>query len=382
MVGGIWAERGGEIVLATRPQFDQTLPSFRSVVASSVKFELPNTRWSSDRPNPPERDARVSSCLLQVENHMVNAARGVTRSRSRASPRARRGGDRTCGRGSVAGETRTPRGARGIAALRALCVHRTPETSGRETGGTAGAVVMAGSCVDVETSASAPARRPRRDDEPKRIFAIRKRDTPSTSFSSQRWWTTAPTYQVGSHPPHHVVCCVIPGLLPRRRVRSRTRNGPDGESRSTPQTMTAKIPPGGPDAPSATRSSPAPTSPTRIASSRGLSSVSARRSCSISTALGSAASRASTRSRSCWERMCWPLFSAGPPPQLPHAATALGRPWASRRVSVRLRRRTAASLLRTRPASSHTGDGGEARRGAALSRSVPKAPSMWRACPR
>lgn len=131
MVGGIWAERGGEIVLATRPQFDQTLPSFRSVVASSVKFELPNTRWSSDRPNPPERDARVSSCLLQVENHMVNAARGVTRSRSRASPRARRGGDRTCGRGSVAGETRTPRGARGIARARALCVHRTPETSGR-----------------------------------------------------------------------------------------------------------------------------------------------------------------------------------------------------------------------------------------------------------
>ena len=62
---------------------------------------------------------------------MVNAARGVTRSRSRASPRARRGGDRTCGRGSVAGETRTPRGARGIARARALCVHRTPETSGR-----------------------------------------------------------------------------------------------------------------------------------------------------------------------------------------------------------------------------------------------------------
>ena len=126
-----FGQRGGEIVLATRPQFDQTLPSFRSVVASSVKFELPNTRWSSDRPNPPERDARVSSCLLQVENHMVNAARGVTRSRSRASPRARRGGDRTCGRGSVAGETRTPRGARGIARARALCVHRTPETSGR-----------------------------------------------------------------------------------------------------------------------------------------------------------------------------------------------------------------------------------------------------------
>ena len=71
-----FGQRGGEIVLATRPQFDQTLPSFRSVVASSVKFELPNTRWSSDRPNPPERDARVSSCLLQVENHMVNAARG------------------------------------------------------------------------------------------------------------------------------------------------------------------------------------------------------------------------------------------------------------------------------------------------------------------
>ena len=246
---------------------------------------------------------------------MVNAARGVTRSRSRASPRARRGGDRTCGRGSVAGETRTPRGARGIARARALCVHRTPETSGRvsslESPGHPAVVnvCMAGSCVDVETSASAPARRPRRDDEPKRIFAIRKRDTPSTSFSSQRWWTTAPTYQVGSHPPQHTVCCVIPGLLPRRRVRPRTRNGPDGESCSTPQTMTAKIPPGGPDAPSATRSSPAPTSPTRIASSRGLSSVSARRSCSISTALGSAASRASTRALAPAGSACAGLYS-------------------------------------------------------------------------
>lgn len=53
---------------------------------------------------------------------MRPGARGVTRSRSRASPRARRGGDRTRGRGSVAGETRTPRGARGIARARARCV--------------------------------------------------------------------------------------------------------------------------------------------------------------------------------------------------------------------------------------------------------------------
>ena len=105
------------------------------------------------------------------------------------------------------------------------------------------------------------------------------------------------------------LCCVIPGLLPRRRVRPRTRNGPDGESCSTPQTMTAKIPPGGPDAPSATRSSPAPTSPTRIASSRGLSSVSARRSCSISTALGSAASRASTRALAPAGSACAGLYS-------------------------------------------------------------------------
>ena len=137
-------------------------------MASSVKFELPNTRWSSDRPNPPERDARVSSCLLQVENHMVNAARGVTRSRSRASPRARRGGDRTCGRGSVAGETRTPRGARGIARARARCVSTglrrlRVESRVSRAPGTAVVNVMAGSCVDVETRDARRARARRRD---------------------------------------------------------------------------------------------------------------------------------------------------------------------------------------------------------------------------
>ena len=316
---------------------------------------------------------------------MVNAARGVTRSRSRASPRARRGGDRTRGRGSVAGETRTPRGARGIARARARCV--SPPDSGDfgsslERPGTAVPVVMAGSCVDVETSASAPARRPRRDDEPKRIFAIRKRDTPSTSFSSQRWWTTAPTYQVGSHPPHHVVCCVIPGLLPRRRVRPRTRNGPDGESRSTPQTMTAKTLPG------AARRALCHTllpSPDISDTDRLLERFEQRVGQTLLQHLDCLGQRSQPREHALSlllgahvlaSILGWPTSTIATCSNRPRASLA------SRRVSVRLRRRTAASLLRTRPASSHTGDGGEARRGAALSRSVPKAPSMWRACPR
>jgi hypothetical protein len=74
----------------------------------------------------------------------------------------------------------------------------------------------------------------------------------------------------------------------------------------------------------------------------------------------------------------WPLFSAGPPPQLPHAAAALGRPGASLCVCADGQRQASCA----RAASSHTGDGGEGGRRAALSRSVPKAPSRWRACPR